>query len=470
MGRPDTNSGGIDRAARLLDICSCLGYWLYATPAGNITAKQLERRPSSSALRTYRRGVDLLVQGSPEVSSDVDQIKNRIIVRGANTGVEGAQISDTWQTDHPLLPKGVYVDDTFSSPLIEYVNESEAGAASATAIAKRILQVKSRVPSIEKHRAKADPRVLVGATVGVQDLAVGLSTARNYFVYSVERKLDAVKGAFDDQLTLDGGVGSQGYTTVPPPDAAFSWRLVTEKLDSGDSVVEVFLDGSASASLSGGAIVSWAWSTSATVYSGTPSSASGPTAVLVFPNTPTPVNITLTVTDTTSKTGTITQAVPLDAAVGAPTIARALAVAFGAAWAITPDGGATWNTETSAGDAIAVGIIGAGVDSRSPAGSAATYGALATRGSGGTGLSGTADNLATASTALVSAGGAITSNIWVNEANPARCGSRSARRCTARPTAARRRSPYAAPASVSWIMEDPALDNSVFIAAGPIST
>jgi hypothetical protein len=397
---------------------------------------------------------------------DVDAIKNRIIVRGANTGVDGAQIMDTFQTSHPVLPAGVYQEDTFSSFLIEYVNASQAGAASATEIAKRILKVRSRLPIVVRHRTKADPRLAVGATVAILDTGIGYTTAKNFFIYALETSLDCVTGAFDQQHTLDGGTGNSGYTTIPPPDASFSWRLVAETL-AGDAVVEVFLDGSGSTSLSGGEIVSWDWSTSTTTYSASPNSATGVKATLLFLASAATADITLTVTDTTSKTGSITQTIDLTGADTMPPIQRVLSVAFGAAWYATPDGGATWNIETTSGDAIAVGTIGAGADDRA-AGTAGTYGILATRGSGGAaGLRGSLDLLATSSTNFVSATGALTSNIWVNEANPARVwfaiGTAVYRSTDGGVT---KTAMHAAPATVNWIMEDPSVDNSVFIACG----
>jgi hypothetical protein len=278
--------------------------------------------------------------------------------------------------------------------------------------------------------------------------------------------LDCVTGAFDQQHTLDGGTGNSGYTTIPPPDASFSWRLVAETL-AGDAVVEVFLDGSGSTSLSGGEIVSWDWSTSTTTYSASPNSATGVKATLLFLASAATADITLTVTDTTSKTGSITQTIDLTGADTTPPIQRVLSVAFGAAWYATPDGGATWNIETTSGDAIAVGTIGAGADDRA-AGTAGTYGILATRGSGGAaGLRGSLDLLATSSTNLVSATGALTSNIWVNEANPARVwfaiGTAVYRSTDGGVT---KTAMHAAPATVNWIMEDPSVDNSVFIACG----
>jgi hypothetical protein len=465
-GDTETNTGGTTALKAAQEICSVLGYWLYADASGIIRAKQMERAPSLSPAHTFMRGVDLLTEGSPELVEDVDAIRNRIIVRGANTGVEGAQIMDAFQTSHPVLPAGVYQEDTFSSFLIEYVNASEAGAASATEIAKRILKVRSRLPIVVRHRTKADPRLAVGATVAIQDSGIGYTAAKNFFIYALETSLDCVTGAFDQQHTLDGGTGNSGYTTIPPPDASFSWRLVAETLDA-DAVVEVFLDGSGSTSLSGGEIVSWDWSTSTTTYGGSPTTATGVKAVLLFLASEGTADITLTVTDTTSKTGTIEQTIDLTGADTMPPIQRVLSVAFGAAWAVTPDGGVTWNIETTNGDAIAVGTIGAGADDRA-AGTAGTYGVLATRGSGGAGgLRGSLDLLATASTNLVSNGGAITSNIWVNEANPARVwfaiGTAVYRSLDGGAT---KTAMAAAPDTVTWIMEDPSVDNSVFLLAG----
>lgn len=464
-GDTDTGNGGTSALAAAQEICSVLGYWLYADASGIIRAKQMDRAPSLSAAHTFQRGVDLLTDGSPELSEDVDKIANRVIVLGGPTGIDGAQITDTYQTSHPLLPSGIYQEHTFSSFLIEYVNASQAGAASATSVAQRILRVLSRPPVMVRHRVKANPLLSVGATVGIVDSAIGYSTARNFFIYELETSLDLPSGRFDQQMTLDGGTGNSGYTTIPAPDASFSWRLVAETAD-GDAIVEVFLDGSGSASLTGGVIVDWDWSTSTTTYGSTPNTATGEQAVFFFLASEGTADITLTVTDTTSKVGTITQTIDLTGADTLPPIQRVLSAAMGAAWYITPDGGVTWNTETSSGDAIAVGIIGAGADDRA-AGTAATYGALATRGSGGIGLRQTLDLLNTASTSVVAAGGAITSNIWVNEADPSRVwfavGTAVYRSVDGGAT---KTAMAAAPATVKWIMEDPAVDNSVFILAG----
>jgi hypothetical protein len=466
-GDTDTDSGGTTALQAAQEICETLGYWLYADASGIIRAKQMERAPSLSAVHTFQRGVDLLTDGSPELTEDVDAVRNRIIVRGGNTGIDGAQIMDSFQTSHPVLPAGIYQEDTFSSFLIEYVNASQAGAASATEVAKRILKARSRLPVVVRHRVKADPRLSVGATVGIVDSGIGYSTARNFFIYELETSLDAQSGNFSQQMTLDGGTGNSGYTTIPPPDASFTWRLVAETAD-GDAIVEVFLDGSGSASLSGGLIVDWDWSTTTTTYDSSPDTATGVTATFIFLASELTADITLTVTDTTSKTGTITQTIDLTGADTQPPISRVLGAAFGAAWYITPDGGATWNIETSNGDAIAVGTVGAGADDRAASTAAGSYGMVATRGSGGAGgLRQSLDTLATASTNLVSNAGAVTSNIWQNEANPARVwfaiGSVLYRSLDGGAT---KTAMASAPATIHWVQEDASVDNSVFVLAG----
>lgn len=467
-GDTENDSGGTTAIKAAQEIASCLGYWIYATADGKVTAKLIERKPSTSAREVFQRNVNLLLQGAPERRQNYDSIYNQVTVLGGNTGVEGSQIRDQFRTSHPLLASGIYRDFPFSSFLIEYVNESEAGAASATKVAQRILNVVSRIPDVIPLRAKADPNRKVGDTVGIIDTGVSISTQRNFFIYGLDRELDLAAGRFDDQLVLDGGTGNTGYTTIPPPDASFSWRLMAEMLD-GVPVVEVFLDGSGSTSPTG-EIVSYSWSTSTPTYGGTPNTATGQQAVLIFEATEATADITLQVQDTSSKVGEFDASVDLTGADTAPPIQEVISAAAGAAWLVTPDGGATWREETSNGDAIAVGIIGGGADDRS-LGTGGTYGLVATRGSGGAGgLRQTLDTLLTPSTNLVANSGAITSNIWVNESNPARVwfaiGDTPYRSTDGGATKTAMAKP-AVGVTITWIMEDPAVENSVFCLAGP---
>jgi len=464
-GDVDTGSGGTTALKAAAEICSCLGYWLYAAADGTIHAKQMEKKPSLAARETFERAVNLLIQGAPVRGQSYEKVFNKVTVSGADTGVDGAQLIDVWRDVHPLLPPDADRNFPFSSILLEYINATDAGAASVTEVAKRIHRVVSRIPDEIALRAKADPNRKVGDTVGIIDTGVGLSARKNYFIFEKTCTLDLLTGDFSDQISLDGGTGSSGFTLIPPPDASFTWSLMAETAD-GDAIVEVALDGSASTSPSG-EIVSWAWSTSATTYGGTPNSATGVNPIFFFPATPSPVSLTLTVTDTTSKTATFEASIDLTGADTAPPIEEVLVVGAGSALLVTQDGGRNWNTETTNGDAVAVGTIGAGADDRSPT-AASTYGILATRGaSGAGGLRQTKDALATPSTNLVSNSGAITSNIWVNEANPARVwfaiGTAVYRSTDG---GINKTAMAAAPATVTWIMEDPAVENSVFLLSG----
>jgi hypothetical protein len=206
-----------------------------------------------------------------------------------------------------------------------------------------------------------------------------------------------------------------------------------ETLDGVD-VVEVALDGSASTSPSG-EIFSYDWSTSTPTYARTPDTPRRESHADLRssrqPGRDQPHRRRYYLQDRHRGAP-----VDLTGADYVPPFQEVVNVAAGASWYATPDGGGTWNVEAS-GDAVAVGIIGAGADDRAP-GTAPTYGLLATRGAAGAGgLRQTLDVLTTASTNLVNAGSAITSNIWVNEANPARVWFASRHTpCIARSTAA----------------------------------
>lgn len=464
-GDVDTGSGGTSALKAAVQICEGLGYWLYADSAGIVRAKLMERKPSQTARETFERDLNLLREGAPQRQQSYERVFNLVTVHGANTGVDGAQLYDQRRTNHPLLPPGTDRDYPYTNELLEYENAADAGAASVSSVAARILNVVSRIPDVISLRVKADPSRNVGDTVGIIDTGILIAAQKSFFIYQVDREMDLLAGKFDDALQLDGGTGNTGFTTVPPPDASFSWDLMRETLDGVD-VTEVALDGSASTSPSG-EIVSWAWSTSTTTYGSTPNTATGEQAVFVFETADSPAHIVLIVTDTTSKTGTFEADVDLTGADTRAPLRDVVGVAVGAAYYVTPDGGATWNVETANGDAIAVSTIGAGADDRA-LGTGGAYGMLATRGSGGAGgVRITLDTLATASTNGVSNSGAITSNIWQNEANPARVwfaiGTAVYRSVDGGLT---KTAMHAAPGTVTWIMEDPSVDNSVFIACG----
>lgn len=444
------------------EIAQTAGYWLYCDAGGTVRARQMERRPSDSPFRTLRggdaAGATLLVEGAPLRRQDGEQVRNRITVRGANTGVEGAQLFDIFLATHALYP-GVVADLDYSSFLLEEIGD-------VTAVAERLAALYNRKPNNVTARIKADPRLAVGTTVAIEDSGIGYSSPQNFFIYSIRSTFDARSGNFSQDLTLDGGTGDGGYSLNPPPVAVLQATIELETLNGVDSAL-VILDGSGSYSQSGGEIVSWEFTTPSTVTAGTPTGSTAPHArdkfTLVFPASSSPVSITLEVTDTNSKVDEVT--LELDLAGDGITLPEreAIAIAGGAAWLISPDGGATWNDESVT--STLVPQIDSGVWPASPVGDLGTYGQIS---SGSTALRQTLDALATAPTTLNTAASTITA-LYRNPRNAARVwrsrGALVERSTDGGTTWAAWGTPSPGD-DVLCIIEDPALDNSVFCLAG----
>lgn len=437
------------------EIAATAGYWIYADAGGTVRARLMERAPSDSPFRTLRggdaAGASLLVQGAPKKKQDGNQVKNRITVTGANTGVEGAQLRDQFLATHALYP-GVIDDLSFNSFLLEYI-------ADLTSVAERLAALYNRVPNSVTARIKADPRFNVGMTLGIEDSSIGYGTAKNFFVFRLNQSFDNQSGEFSQDILLDGGLGDAGFTTIPPPIAVIATNVELETLD-GTPVAVIGLDGSGSYSQSEGEIVSWFWSMDVAPYGGSPSTATGETATLIV-GASSPPTITLVVTDTSSKTGTAS--VLLDLADPAATTYETVSIAFGAAWLMTLNGGGTWNENIDT--TTRVPPIGGGVDDRATLTDSATYGALA---SGGADLYQSLDTLGTPATTLNTASGTITA-LSVNVANASRVwravGDTVQRSIDGGTTWASWGTPLPG-TDVLDILEDPAVDNSVFCLAG----
>lgn len=411
--------------AACLQICDALGLWLFADASGIVRTLPLSGAPTSYPLFTWRSGLNVLVDGAPTVSSDIDLVYNQVMVTGANTGVEGAQVRDKFRVDTTLLPDGKNRTFTYNNSLIEFVNEADGGIVSCTKVAERMVTEHSRDPFIVTAKVKAVPDLDVGWTVALQDPRIGLNSPRKFFVMGYT---DTFGGAaFEQQLTLDGGIGRAGYTLIPPPFASFTWRLMAETMDhTGDSgsddVIDIFLDGSGSTPMGGGEIVSWTWTIAPTdaVVAGTPTTASGKFAVFIVPADTVSVDITLTVTDVTSKTNSLTQTVTMAGDLVDVPAKRALNFAA-KGWYVSPDGGKTWGYETTR-LAQAVPPIGneGSAQSTDPTGAKA-LGLITTKGATAHGLRHTKDYLGSTSVALTTSdlAGPI-EFIWQNERDPLR--------------------------------------------------
>jgi hypothetical protein len=399
---------GVSPLQACQQICETLGYWLFADYSGFVRAVKMSGAPAQSAYRSFVEGVNITVPGWG-VQRNVDQVYNRVIVTGATTLVinhAAFPVTDRWQTDLSWLPPGKYRDFSYSNQLIEYVNPADGGDASCTSVAQRLLLEHSRSPVTLTGRVKGDPGLAVGQTEGFQSPRLDYASLTNFFLYGISWAFGG--GDYTMDLTLDGGVGSEGYTLNPPPIASFTYTLLRETVNGVDTV-DVFVVGSGSAP-SGGLIVSWTW----TCTPGTPASGTGQRWATTVPYSLGSVVVSLVVTDTNGKTSDpYPLTIDLTGATGQPSRERKISFAAGSTWFVTPDGGATWRSE--AGTTIAVPPIGAGGDTQATANDSSA-GLVATRASG---LRSTKDLLATASTALAGLP-ATPLFIWQHERNPLR--------------------------------------------------
>lgn len=426
-----------------IQICDVLGYYLYADEGGMIRARKVTGNPSEAAVAYWDEGRDWLVNGAPNTDSDSEKVYTRVIVTGAATniitGPSGEQravnVRDSRQIDgHPYLPDGKHRELKFSSNLIEYTTIDQSGDASCEAVAERQLLEHSRTPFTVSARVPTDPRIGVSMTVAGRSPRVGIDNYRNFFLMGLQRTFGG--GSFMDQVTLDGGVGVSGYTTIPPPTAAFIWTLVRETI-GGVDYIEVFLDGGASKGFGQAAeldengnikepddptldplytIQSYAWSDD----SEPPKSATGKKAVFMYPADQVTAHICLTVTDVTGKTDRICYPIALQGDVGSEPLKRELSVAAGASWYVTPDGGKTWYRE-NAQLTHAIPPISAMGSIVADVAAATAIGFLSAGGAVGGGLRSTIDYLATPSV-TVNTGSSTTaaSFIWQNEKYPER--------------------------------------------------
>lgn len=398
-----------------LDVATPLGYWLFCDGAGVVRLVNLGGAPSGQAFRVLQEGRDFLVKGPPAMASDSSQIFTRVVVTGADTGFEGTTLKDSWQVESPFLPGGKYRETSYSNALLEYLNPDDvtangtpAGLSAITSVAKRLLAEKSRAPRAITVQIKGDPRLGVGMTIAIKSPRLGIPNATNFFIYALSTSFGG--GDYTQTLTLDGGTGEGGYTLIPAPMAAFSWVVHLEFMEAGEQI-EVFVDGTTSASLGGGEIIAWHWE----APGATPTAGDGAQFMFSYPGGTAEATITLTVTDANGKINSITNTIDLTETATRKPTRRVLNFAAQTAWYVTPDGGETWNIEAT-GTASAVPPIGAEGSILADQTAAEALGLLAT-GQGAKALRSTADDLATPSTQLggvAAAAGPITF-IWQHE-------------------------------------------------------
>lgn len=433
--------GKVSPLQACIQICDPLGYQLYADEGGYVRARQITGAPSVGPVAYYREGRDFLVDGAPTVTSNGDQIITKVLVTGALTNLitgpsgemEAVAVRDSWQQDnHPYLPHGQHREMDYSNDLIEFVNEEQAGDASCTGVAKRLLLEHSRTPfTVNVPKMKADPRLGIGMTVALREPRIGINSYRKFFVMSINRTFGG--GVFEESKVLDGGIGETGYSTIPPPTAVFIVRRMREWLDGVENI-ELFLDGGASRGYGTpevldeegnpveppedtlSTIQSYAWTDNSTP----PKTAEGKTATFIYAvGSPDP-EICLTVTDVTAKIDTECQTIVLEGDLASQPIRRELSFAAGDTWYVTQTGGQVWRHESGSNKAYAVPPISGLGSEAAPRDAAAAIGLLAGAGTTGGGLRSTLDYLRTGSTLVNAGGGSPIQFLWQHEKNPAR--------------------------------------------------
>lgn len=369
---------GMSPLQAALQVVTPLGLWLYADAGGFVRVISVSGAPTAAYGHLYAAGDNLFVSGAPSVNSDASQVYNQVIVTGANTGYMGVQIKDSWRVDIPhLLPHGKDRVLPYSNGLIEYTSIENGGNTSCEGVAARMVREHSRDPfTVTIAGAAAEPsKVFAAQTVGLQDARIGLSAPKSFFVMGFTRSFGG--GQFRDTgITLDGGLGPEGYTTQPDPVPAFTYKLIKETLEGVD-YIEVFLDGSLSVAFGGQEVITWVWSDNYVPQN----TATGKYAVFMYPDDPglTSVQITLTVTDTLGKSATIQQYISLTTGPQGPANSRVLNVAAGNGWYVTPNGGKLWRKESGQA-AIAVPPISGGGSVEADTDVAGAVGLLATGG------------------------------------------------------------------------------------------
>lgn len=450
--------GGENLAGLLAELLAYGGAAAYVLPSGRLRIVNASRVPSSGYGPTFA--------GSTVGASDYRIFSARRTI-GLFEDAISSVIASGPGVEFGIPPEATFTiagvtgkSESFQNRFIQTIPQAEA-------IAEREVRNRARLERIIDIDVPLDPDILPGQSVGFRyDLINYPATTGAYVV-------GARTNGTSMSLSLSLGPSLvAGFSSILPPLADFASRVVTETL-SGTGVVELFLDGTLALSQNGGVIVSYVWSTSTPVAALTPVPPSASTAphassqfVFIYPAATTAATITLLVTDDFGKTATITKTIALNGSDGLtiPTT-QGVHIAMGSVWYASSDGGASWASESGRGDAIALPPVGAGADVRAVAGAAVTYGLLATRGAGGTSIRRSLDFLRSTSADLASLGGAV-SWLWQNERNPARVWAVTG-------TSVRRSIDGGAtfaiwgtlPAAVQAMIEDPVVDNSVFVLA-----
>lgn len=307
------------------------GYRTYTDSAGVIRRMRVTGAPGAGAALAI--GTGQLVD-RPRRTRTTDGIVNRCVVTGlslAGITVGGPGVADV-SAANPYVPDPPgHVTATIQDDLVE-------DDATALAIAGRIVGDQNRRPEGLELAIVGDPRVQPAWTVAVTEAALETGGAANTFVQHVAHRITAT--SFVTTIRTTGGSLS-GYVAGLPPTAVFDAQMFLEGEDTGAGVSGIVVgvaDGSQSSDPDG-AIVSYAWTLSATGATVTPATASGPICRFTVPSAATDLTIALTVTDGDGLTGTLSRTIPITAST---LLVEDLYTAEGSMVACSSDGEQTW--------------------------------------------------------------------------------------------------------------------------------
>lgn len=319
------------------------GYRTFDLADGSVRRQLVLTLPSATGALTFVEGLNNPTAPTP--THYVLEVTNPQTIRGVHTKVVVTGLPD----DQGLTPRAAYTGSSVYAP-VEQVYESssdllETDDACAT-LAGRLLADQNRVVTQVTLRVAGNPYLQPGMTIMVTAPSAGITTSTPFFVVHVRHSLSAGDG-FTSEVLLYGGASGAGYRTELRPVAAFTYSVTAETFSDAASGVggtqTAFLTVVCDASASWDPdtpfeALTFAWSATG----GEPATGTGVRFSFKAEPASFPIDVTLTVSDGTSE-DVLTQSI---SATGAAVAARELFVAAGSAFLATPDGGATWNSQT----------------------------------------------------------------------------------------------------------------------------
>lgn len=318
------------------------GYATFDLPDGTVRRQLVLTLPAATGALAFVEGVNDPAADPP--THYLLECSNPRTIRGIHTKVvvTGVPAADG------TTPRAAYAGASPYAPVDQVFETSsdllETDDACAT-LAGRLLADQNRVVTQVTIRVAGNPLLVPGMTVTVRAPSAGIAAATPFFVVHVRHSLGP--DGFGSEALLYGDASGTGYRTELRPVAAFTYSVTAETFSDAPGGVggtqtaylTVVCDASASYDPdTPSSSLTYAWSSTG----GDPASGTGVRYSFKAPPASFPIDVTLTVSDGTSA-DVVTQTI---AATGAAVASRELYVAAGNAFLATPDGGATWYSQS----------------------------------------------------------------------------------------------------------------------------